>query len=282
MLTRFVQRVRGWRRGTRLLIVSGITVAAVVGIALAPRIPQPLSYHDFADKRRLLGVPDALDVLSNIPFAIFGLWGLWWLARRRARFLDVRERWPYAAFFVGLALTSLGSGYYHLDPNNQTLLWDRLPMTVAFMGLLDAVLAERVSVRAGMRWLAPLLTLGAASALYWEWTEALGRGDLRWYGLVQFGGALVIPGLLALFPARYDKVHYLGYAALAYAAAKMFEAADKPLYHVLGGAVSGHTLKHLSASLAGYYVLRMLQKRRPLALPATASDPKPARLVATR
>lgn len=278
---RWLERVRRLRRTSRIALLLGVTLGAVIATAFAPRIAQPLSYHSFADQRAMFGVPNALNVLSNLPFALFGLWGLWWIARHRPRFADARERWPYAAFFVGMTLTCIGSSYYHWMPNNQTLLWDRLPMTVAFMGLLDAMLAERVSVRAAMRWLAPLLAFGAASAVYWEWTETLGRGDLRWYGLVQFGGALVIPALLALFPARYDKVGYLGYAALAYLAAKILEAADKPIYSALGGAVSGHTLKHIAAALAGYYVLRMLQKRQPLSLPA-ASNSEPASLAATR
>ena len=259
-----MSRLRSLARRTRLVLLAGLTLGAVLATAFAPRFAQPLWYHHFADARRLFGVPNSLNVLSNIPFAVFGIWGLIWLARHRARFLDTRERWPYGVFFAGVLLTCFGSGYYRLAPNNQTLLWDRLFIMVAFMGLLSALMAERISVRAGMLWIVPLLVIGAGSTFYWEWSEMAGRGDLRWYALVQGYGVLLVLLLLALFRPRYDRGQYFVYAVMAYVVAKLLETFDTAVYRALGHTVSGHSLKHLAAALAGYYILRMLELRRPV------------------
>ena len=159
-------------------------LAAIVAVFARPAVPQDLAYHHFADQRSLLGIPNCLNVLSNVPFAIAGLLGLMTTMRGG----DERgTRWPYVALFAGVALTTLGSGCYHLQPDNARLVWDRLPMTVGFMGLLTALLAERISVTVS-RWLfGPLLLLGAGSVLYWYWSELRHAGDLRLYILVQFG-----------------------------------------------------------------------------------------------
>jgi hypothetical protein len=50
-----------------------------------------------------------------------------------------------------------------------------------------------------------------------------------------------------------------------YVLAKILETADRQVFG-LGRIVSGHTLKHLAAAAAGYWILRMLQKRTPLAV----------------
>ncbi|MGH9563703.1 MAG: hypothetical protein ACRD3S_19795, partial [Terracidiphilus sp.] len=153
-----------------------LTAAMVAACCMLPRIPQPASYHQFADRRSLLGIPNFGDVASNLPFAVVGIWGLVFLLRTRFRknaqtFLDEWERWPYLFLFIGLLLTAFGSSYYHLAPDNARLLWDRLPMTITFMAMVSAVIAERISVRLGI-WLLPfLLTVGLASVVQWEWSE---------------------------------------------------------------------------------------------------------------
>jgi hypothetical protein len=183
-------------------------------MSLAGRpMPQPLAYHDMADQRSWLGIPNALNVLSNLPFAVVGVLGLATVfgsrVDRRVRFQESWERWPYAALFAGVALTTLGSSYYHLAPDNARLVWDRLPMTLGFMGLLTSVLTERVSLPVGRRLFAPLLAVGSASVGYWYWSEVQGAGDLRPYLLVQFGSLLVVVLVLVLYPARYPGSRYL-------------------------------------------------------------------------
>jgi hypothetical protein len=255
-----------------------VLAAVVAAIALwLPRIPQPQEYHLFADQRGFLGLPHFGDVASNLAFAAIGLWGLVFLLRLTAEqilrhFQDRRERRPYLFFFAGLLLTACGSWYYHLQPDNASLLWDRLPMTIAFMSLVAAVIAERLSLRAGL-WLLPvLLLIGLSSVWHWHVSEVSGVGDLRLYAAVQAYSVLVL--VIALFmPPRYTRGSDLAVVAGFYALAKVLEMLDRPIFGA-GHMVSGHTLKHLAAAAAGYWVLRMLQKRRPLPSPSSASDGK--------
>ncbi|MGA3129747.1 MAG: hypothetical protein ABSD59_03035 [Terracidiphilus sp.] len=244
-----------------------LTVIVVLVCCIMPRIPQPVSYHLFADQRSFLGIPNFGDVVSNLPFAVVGIWGLVFLLRSRSRknarlFLDERELWPYLFAFAGLLLTAFGSSYYHLAPDNARLLWDRLPMTITFMSMVSAVIAERINIRLGI-WLLPIfLLVGLASVLQWEWSETRGAGDLRFYAAVQAYAALVI--LLAFsFPRRYTRTSDFGLVIGFYALAKILELFDKPVFAALH-IVSGHTLKHLAAAAAGYCILRMLKKRKPI------------------
>jgi hypothetical protein len=263
-----------WRRARRLfrlrlLLIAALGVVAVAWLVTSDPIAQPLSYHLFADRRKLLGVLHCCNVVSNVPFLAVGAVGLWFVLRPAAArpggpFRHAAERWPYVVFFLGVALTAFGSSYYHLDPNNDRLLWDRLPMAVAFMGLFSAVVAERVNLKVGLYLMPLLVAAGLASVLYWHWTEQQELGDLRFYYLVQFYPMLVLPLLLFFFPARYTGTSYLLGALGWYVLAKVFEhLLDAPIYS-LGGIVSGHTLKHLAAALAALWILEMLRRRRPI------------------
>jgi hypothetical protein len=228
-------------------------IAAVV----SPRVAQDPGYHRMADERLLLGIPNSLNVLSNIPFAIVGLLGLV-VVSGFSRTRDSWTRWPYAALFAGTALTSIGSAYYHLAPDNWRLVWDRLPMTVGFMGLLTAVIAERVSSRAARTLFVPLLAFGAGSVFYWYWSEINGAGDLRPYALVQFGSLLVIVIALLIAPREDNRYFFLGLGA--YLLAKVFEYADRPIYEA-GQIISGHTIKHLMAAAGLWCIVVMLRQR---------------------
>lgn len=254
------------RAGLSLLLILG-AVLALVCLSL-PRIPQPLSYHLFADQRALLGVPNFGDVASNLPFAAIGIWGLVFIVRSKpdpaaSCFLDAREIWPYSFFFFGLLLTAFGSSWYHLAPGNERLVWDRLPMTITFMSLVAAVIMERIDLRLGV-WLLPfLLLVGMATVLQWYWSELKGAGDLRLYAAVQAYSALVL--LLAfVLPKRYTRSSDLALVLGCYILAKILELCDSQVFSALH-LVSGHTLKHLAAAASGYCVLRMLQKRKPVA-----------------
>jgi hypothetical protein len=238
-------------------------IAAAVGVLyLFPAIPQSEAYHSFADHRALLGIPNCLNVLSNVLFLFVGAWGLRTVFGG-TRFLDSRERWPYAAFFIGVLLTAFGSSWYHLNPNDQTLVWDRIPMTIGFLALVAAIVAERISVLAGLWLVLPLVAFGVASVMYWEVTQQQGRGDLRPYALVQFGSLLILLLLVFLFPARYTRSYDLGISLALYALAKLLEAADHPIFGALKIA-SGHTLKHVAAALSAAWIIRMLRVRRPI------------------
>jgi hypothetical protein len=245
-----------------LLLLAVAVVIAILAL-LIPPIPQPLAYHNFADHRSWFSIPNFGDVISNVPFAVVGLWGLIFLCKPRPDKLTPRERWLYVVMFAGLILTAFGSAYYHLAPGNARLVWDRIPIMMVFMALLTAVVTERVSVRAGL-WLFPILeAAGIGSVLVWHAGELHGHGDLRFYAAVQVYAILVLL-LLLLFPAKYPRGADFAVVVGFYILAKILEESDRQVF-ALGHVVSGHTLKHLAAATAGYWILRMLQKREVVA-----------------
>ncbi len=161
-----------------LLVLLGLMVASLAGLLLLPPIPQDQSYHQFADQRTLLGVPNFWNVVSNLPFIVIGAAGLRRFHGNARTFV----------LFAGMLLTGIGSSYYHWNPNDATLLWDRLPMTLCFMAILALAIEERVDARIGAILLWPLLAIGLLSLLVWRWTD-----DLRLYAWVQFFPCLALP-----------------------------------------------------------------------------------------
>jgi hypothetical protein len=250
-------------RQQRLGIVIGSAVLLALGTAFLPRIAQPREYHIFADQRTQLGVPNAQNVLSNLAFLFVGGWGMAVIARGRAVFAEPIERLPYLIFFAGVALTTFGSGYYHLSPDNARLVWDRLPMTVGFTALVAAIVGERVNLKAGLRLLGVAMLLGFATVFYWIWTENAGRGDLRPYLYVQFFPLIGIPLLIALLPSRYTRGGDIFLVMAAYVVAKLLEGFDAEVFAVTRGVVSGHALKHLAAAFGVCFLVRMLKRREP-------------------
>jgi hypothetical protein len=260
----------------RTLLLVGLTLLAVALAVFLPAMPQPQAYHDFADKRTAYGIENFLDVASNLAFAVAGLAGLVAVLRPRTCFESPAERVPYLVFCIGVLLTAAGSCYYHLAPNNETLFWDRLPMTIAFMALVSAQIVDRVDVRAGLLALVPMLAVGIGSVVYWIATERLGRGNVVPYGVLQAYVVIVLLKLAAMHPSRYSDGHAILFVFAGYLLAKVFEHYDRQILE-LTGMVSGHTLKHVAAGLAGLPVAWMLWRRRlvtPAARPAPA--PRPA------
>jgi Ceramidase len=238
-------RVKNSHRVIALLIVM---IASLFGLLLLSPIPQDQNYHDFADQRTLLGIPNFWNVVSNIPFIAVGAAGLWPLRRDPAIII----------LFLGILLTGFGSAYYHLDPDDSTLFWDRLPMAVSFMAILAIAIEERVDAKAGAIMLWPLIAVGVFSLYLWRWT-----GDLRLYGWVQFFPCLLVPLLFLLFPPKYTGTSYWFIAAALFALAKLFEFYDDAIYSV-GSILSGHTFKHVAAAAACFALLRYFQTSRPI------------------
>src|SRR5262249_40518508 len=118
------------------------------------------------------------------------------------------------------------------------------------------------SWKVGSRLLAPLLALGIGSVLYWSW-----KNDLRFYGLVQFYPMVALPFVLLFFQPTYtrsaDWFLMLGWYVLA----KLFEHFDAPIFS-LGRIVSAHSLKHVAAALALYWLVRSVRLRKRASVPA--------------
>jgi hypothetical protein len=249
---------------TRAWVPIAFTAGSLAAALLWPAVPQPTDYHDFADRRTLLGVDNFFNVVSNAAFLAVGLLGLVIVARRRARFVRESESLPYAVFFIGVTLTAVGSAWYHLAPDNERLFWDRLPMTIAFMSLIAAQIGDRVDARVGLALLGPMLLAGIASVLYWIGTERAGTGNVVPYVVLQ-GYSLVILLLLAMtLPSRYSHGAYIHWVFGGYVVAKALEFLDREIM-ALGGVISGHSLKHVAAAVARLFICRMLWLRTPTA-----------------
>ena len=229
---------------------------------IVPPIAQDPRYHAFADGRTLHGVPNFWNVISNVPFLLVALYGIKSL-RRRVAFIEPWERMACCLVLAGTAAVGVGSTYYHLHPDDARLVWDRLPMTVVFMSLVAATIGERVSMNAGRLLLAPMILLGLGTVLYWQYS-----GDLRPYGIVQFGSILAMPLMLARFPPRYSAGGWLWGTVVLYALAKLVELLDHEIASCL--ATGGHPWKHLFAAGAIFLYVSSIARRRPLA--DTADD----------
>jgi len=250
---------------SRLWLLAASAALCIVAALVVPPMAQPLSYHAFADCRTIWSIPNFFNVLSNLPFLVGGALGLALIWRGAGAFVDPREQLPYLVFFVGAVLTSFGSAYYHLAPDNPRLVWDRLPMTLGFAGLVAAAVAERADLRLGLKSLWPLLAVGAGTVVYWYATERMGAGNLIPYALYQGWSILAIVLLIAVFPARrYSHGGLLVWAAGWYGLAKFFETYDLGIYRLTGGLLSGHTIKHVLASCAVFAIVRQLRLRRAL------------------
>ncbi len=247
-----MNRRTGW-----IIVLTGVALAAAF---LMPAVRQPLEYHDFADHRHVFGVDNFLDVISNIGFLFAGLWGFFIVFGQRTSFEFPGERWPFAVFFFGVTLTALGSGYYHLAPDNETLFWDRLPMTIAFMGLVASQIVDRINVRAGLVLLLPMLLLGVASVVYWRATERMGAGNVLPYGILQGYSVVVLLLLAMLNPSRYTRGNDIYWVFGWYVFSKVLETFDAEVLE-MNHLVSGHTLKHLAAAAGAFAVCHMLLRR---------------------
>lgn len=219
---------------------------------LLPPIAQDPAYHDFADRRGLLGIPAFLNITTNLAFLAVGIAGILLCAIRKN--LGARRAWMVC--FIAVSLVSQGSGFYHFAPDNGTLVWDRLPMSIGFMALSVAVLADYVNPRLEKILLLPAVALGLASVIYWRYTD-----DLRLYVLVQFLPLLMIPAVLLLFGAAQKGRGYLLSALAIYMVSKLAEHYDRAIFEATGNIISGHSLKHLFAALALFIVYLMLRRR---------------------
>ncbi|MBW2505261.1 MAG: alkaline phytoceramidase [Deltaproteobacteria bacterium] len=235
------------------------SLLAVIGVALLDPIPQNLNYHRFADQRSFLGIPNALNVMSNLAFLGVGICGIYQLQRGSLQ-IAVQQRPSCALFFVALILISTCSIWYHIDPSNKSLIWDRLAMSIAFMSLCVFIAAEHVDLRLADKLLWPMIWVGLLSVVWWRVSALIATEDLRPYAIVQFLPMLLLPIIILCFQSPWShKTHYwLMFGC--YVMAKIFEHYDRWIFYQTG-LVSGHTVKHLMAAFGSGCFLFMLSRR---------------------
>jgi len=243
------------KMGLILIWLTGI--ATILALGLSDRVAQDCQYHNFSDTDSFLSIPNTLNVLSNVPFFIVGLIGFLLLLLKPIKTFNIVNSnvYAYLILFLGTAIVGLGSSYYHLSPNNQTLVWDRLPMTITFMGLYSVIIGEFISENKGRLLLLPLIITGVLSVLYWWYTESQGVGDLRYYAVVQFFPILTIPIILLFFRSNYSSISGYWFLLAMYIAAKLFEHFDSEIHEILV-VISGHSIKHIVPAIGMYYLLK--------------------------
>lgn len=245
----------------KILLILATLVFSFVFFFSKPIITQPQDYHLFADQRTFFGIHNFMDVMSNIFFLVAGFLGLRELI---VSLTDLKTKLSWKWFFISIVLIAPGSAYYHLDPTDATLVWDRLPMSIGFMALYVSLLSEHINIKAE-KFLPLALLVGLLSVITWAVS-----GDLRFYFWVQFSSFLTIPVILLLFSSLYTKKQWYFIALVIYALAKWTEAKDIAIFHLTGGVISGHTLKHILAALGLMCLWWMLKIRSEVPYLATS------------
>jgi hypothetical protein len=230
------------KRDLPIVVLVGLTAASLGGLLLLSPIPQDQSYHQFADQRTIFGIPNFWNVVSNIPVLAVGAAGL-----RRCH-----DDAATVVFFLGVFLTGIGSSYYHWDPNDSSLFWDRLPMTLSLTAIFALAVKECINARVRAILLWPSLAIGLFSLLLWRWSN-----DLRLYFWVQFFTGTAVMLFFLLYPHKYIGTRYWIVAGMLYLLAKVFEFTDETMF----SAGRTHT-KHLAAAAACCAILRYFQTRR--------------------
>lgn len=236
-----------------LWFLLAIAIVSLIAIFAMPPISQPLEYHQFAGDGMVFGVPNFWNVISNLPFVFVGIAGLR-LCFGQPRLLAHRS---WITLFAGVTMVAFGSTWYHLHPENSTLVWDRLPMAIGFMGLFTALLTEYADPRSQKILLVPLLMLGVGAVAWWALHD-----DLRLYVWVQFFPLMSILILLVVFTGPKGQKPYLWGALFLYMLAKGLEIFDDKLYALTGNLLPGHPLKHLVAAAGIYLLYRMIKRRK--------------------
>ena len=241
--------------------------AALLALAcLGPHVPQAAHYHDFADQRALWGLHNALDVLSNLPFALIGALGLWRGVLQAPVAVRASGARPWLALVSGgLLLTAVGSSYYHLAPDDWRVFWDRMGMVPVFAGVLALALQSVLSQRAAVVTALLVLVMGPVSL--WMWLQT---GQLLPWAVLQGAGMvlLLVVALWQRFSAASVRsstgllVWPWGAVVAWYAVAKVLELGDTLVWSISHHLVAGHALKHVAAALALVPLLLMVQRVR--------------------
>jgi len=233
-------------------LIASLVIISFVSLFFIEPISQDLAYHNFADNRTMLGINNFFDVVSNLPFLFVGLLGLFCIFQN----WGVSSSWGWLILFISIVFVSLGSSYYHLNPENKTLTWDRLPMAIGFMALFVIVLTDYVNHKLEKWLLIPMCLVGIISVAYWHMTD-----DLRIYAWVQFVSMALLLIIISVYQPSYLQTKYLIYAFVFYTLSKLAEHFDKQIYELMGQIVSGHTIKHLLAAIATFFFYILLKRR---------------------
>ncbi len=240
----------------KIIALICIAVIGIIAVIVQSPMQQDVNYHQFADKRCTVFIPNILNVISNLSFVIIGLIGLIYSYFKKIKNNTTVSNY---VFFIGIFLTGIGSSIYHYNPSTATLVWDRIPMTISFTAFFSIIIIEYIHIKFGKGLLWVALTLGITSVVYWYVSELNNCGDLRFYAIVQFLPIVLIPIILLIFK-KQKQTYYYWLVILTYVIAKLFEAYDYQIFNFCK-IISGHSLKHIMASIVPLiYLIRVSKK----------------------
>lgn len=248
------------------LFIIALSCLTIVGLVLYGPISQDPSYHNFADYQTLLSLPNFWNVVSNFPFIIVGIIGLYKCKTMHNDPVKARNRTSYILFFIGVLFTGISSAYYHLQPNNWGLFWDRLSMALSFVAFLSIVISEFIGSKLSKQLMAPFVLFGLFSVVYWIVTEQYGTGDLRPYVITQFLPIFIGPVVIFSWKSESIKTSDIVIIGACYGIAKLLEFFDTQVYQAV--MISGHSLKHLAATFSAYWMLSILGRYQRKATPS--------------
>jgi len=241
----------------RHYIIPILALICILALFFIGEMPQDLSYHNFSDGRNFFGIPNCLNVLSNLPFGVVAILGFRQLKQPIENKLYIILITLYSAFL----LLTFGSAYYHLTPSNETLVYDRIPIVIIIISFFSLLIYDRISQCTGYYSFLIMNLIGALTVVYWYITERFAIGDLRWYALTQFFPILAIPFILILYKSRFKYGKDVVLIYLYFMLAKLAETYDREIYDLLNNTLSGHTIKHLLMAGAGYEILNLIHRR---------------------
>tara|TARA_B100001996_G_scaffold363768_1_gene332290 strand:- start:39 stop:803 length:765 start_codon:yes stop_codon:yes gene_type:complete len=233
-------------------LISLIIIAIAYG-----KIEQDQSYHAFADSRTFFGIQNSLDVISNLAILFPGILGLALHIRRRGVF-EYRgkiESLIHYHLFAGMLVTFLGSVLYHLDPNDSTLLLDRVGMAIVIASYCSLLVCDFISIKLANSLHFPLIVLGISTLFYWVLID-----DLRAYFIFKHQPLILILILLMYGKKSYDKSQYYLWSMTFVLLATLVENLDTEIYEAIG-IISGHTLKHIFAGISLWWIYKMIADR---------------------
>lgn len=223
----------------------------------------PNNYHHFVDTRSVLGIHNLMDVMSNLPFLFVGSLMLWSYNKNN----KINHSLSLLIISLGTILVGFGSAYYHWNPTDGTLLWDRLPMAIVFSGIMTyaiqklALLPKEINVK---QFEISYLLLSLSSVLIWYVGTLFNHNWLALYVFIQFGGMILLCYLAGSSYSIQNKalLNTILKVITIYALAKITEYYDGLIFHLDTNLISGHTIKHLLSGLALYVVYLDLFKSK--------------------
>ena len=246
------------RRQVWLILGAAMVLYGLARLTFGP-LPQDPAYHLLADSQtRLGGIPRTGDVITNLAIFAAGIFGL---ALRPRMTIAPQELTAVNVLIAASILTAIGSTYYHWEPTNATLIWDRLPMAIVFMSLLALVMADRVHPLFAREALWPFTALGIASVILWGVSEAMGQGDILLYLIARIGAGVAIVLLLILRQPQHTGTLWLVAALVSEIVMVAFERFDHEVFRQTGGLISGHSMKHVTAGVALAFIFWWLRSR---------------------